>query len=81
MPAASAASGFSPTARSRRPNGVRYSTYQVSGTNAKAITIGARGISCSMGSCGVEPDERKNAPLRNPGSPSIRMLIAVPTTT
>ena len=30
-PAASAASGFSPTDRSRSPNGVLYSTYQISG--------------------------------------------------
>ena len=77
-PAASAASGFSPTARSRSPNGVRYRTYHVSGTNANAITMGARGNRCSIGICGVEPDERKNAPLRKPGRPIIRMLMAVP---
>src|SRR5688572_6643384 len=80
-PAASAAPGFSPTARRRRPNGVRYSTYHASGTHANAITIGARGSRFSIGICGVDPDDRKNAPLRNPGSPIISMLIAVPTTT
>src|SRR6185503_13283979 len=80
-PAASAAAGFSPTDRRRRPNGVRYNTYQVSGTSTAAITIGAYGISCSLGSWGVDPDERNNAPLRNPGTPNMRILIAVPLTT
>src|SRR5258708_37853118 len=63
-PAASAASGFSPTARRRSPKGVRYITYQLIGTSANAMTIGVHGIKCSLGSCGVEPEERKNAPLR-----------------
>src|ERR1700682_6512828 len=80
-PAASAASGFSPTARSRRPNGVRYSTYHVSGTRRPAITIGVYGISCSFRSWGVDPDDRNRAPLKKPGTPDIRMLMAVPLTT
>src|SRR5712692_2227817 len=79
-PAASAASGFSPTDLRRKPNGVRFKTYQLSGTRSAAITIGVYGINCSLGSCGVDPEDRKNAPLRNPGTPNIRMLIAVPLT-
>src|SRR5882762_5997107 len=80
-PAASAASGFSPTERSRNPKGVLYRTYQVISTRPKAITIGRRGISCARGICGVEPDDRKNAPLRKAGIPNMRILIAVPVTT
>ncbi len=45
------------------------------------MTMGVQGINCSFGTCGVEPDERKNAPLRSAGTPSIRMLMAVPETT
>src|SRR6266850_560376 len=80
-PAASAASGFSPTERNRNPNGVLYNTYQVIGTMAKEITIGVHGMSCSLASCGVGPDHRKSAPLRNAGMPILRMLMAVPVTT
>jgi len=40
-PAVSAASGFSPVARRRNPNGVLYKTYHVIGTSENAITIGA----------------------------------------
>src|SRR6266404_4381574 len=80
-PAASAASGFSPTARRRRPKGVRYITYQLIGTSANAMMIGVHGIRCSLGSCGVDPDERKNAPLKKPGIPNIRILMAAPLTT
>ena len=36
IPAVSTAAGFSPTARSRRPKRVRYSSHQVSGTQANA---------------------------------------------
>ena len=79
--AASAASGFSPTERSRKPNGVLYRTYQAKGTKTTAIQMGVLGIKCSLGICGVDPDERKNAPLRKPGTPIIRMLMAVPVTT
>src|SRR3989442_2044890 len=81
-PAASAASGFSPTDRKRNPKGVLYKTYQVMGsTTKKAITIGSQGTNCSLGICGVEPDDRKNAPLRKAGMPNMRILIAVPVTT
>src|SRR5882724_10658956 len=83
-PAASAASGFSPTARRRSPKGVSYTTYQTKETRitrAIAITTGDCGNKWSLGSWGVEPDERKSAPLKNPGIPSIRILIAAPLTT
>ena len=73
-PAASAASGFSPTDRRRKPKGVRYSTYHESGTMSAAMTIGVLGISCSLGNCGVEPEDRKNAPLKNPGTPTIKRV-------
>src|SRR5262245_57027917 len=80
-PAVSVASGFSPAARNRKPNGVRYRTYHVTGTRANAITIGALGIKFVRGICGVEPVVPKSAPLRRVGTPNIRMLIAVPLTT
>jgi hypothetical protein len=34
-----------------------------------------------LGICGVEPEERKSAPLSIAGTPVIRILIAVPLTT
>src|SRR5215213_10813490 len=83
-PAASAASGFSPTDLSRSPKGVLYRTYQMTATSTRiaiAITIGDCGSRWSLGICGVEPDDRKNAPLRNPGIPIIRILMAAPLTT
>ncbi len=45
------------------------------------MTIGVHAIRFSFGICGVEPDERKNAPLRSAGTPVSRMLMAVPETT
>ena len=45
------------------------------------MTTGVMGIKFSFGICGVEPEERKNAPLRSAGIPIIRMLMAVPDTT
>src|SRR5262245_60665942 len=81
IPAVSAASGFSPTARSRRPNGVRYNRYQTAGTRAKPMTIGAFGIRLVWGIGGVAPVVPKSALLRSVGTPSIKMLIAVPATT
>src|SRR5689334_3817162 len=83
-PAASAASGFSPTDRKRKPNGVLYNTYHVAATSNKtaiATTAGDCGSRWSLGSCGVEPEDRNNAPLKKPGMPSIRMLMAAPLTT
>ena len=62
-PAASAASGFSPVARSRKPNGVLYKTYQQTGTSKKAkIEAIERRLKnsrkrCACGICGVEPEE------------------------
>jgi hypothetical protein len=45
------------------------------------MTTGVHGIKFSFGICGVEPDERKAAPLTTAGTPIIRMLMAVPLTT
>ena len=80
-PAVSVASGFSPAARSRSPNGVRYSTYQSTGTRAKAMMIGAFGIKFERGICGVDPVVPNSAPLSSVGTPNIRILMAVPVTT
>src|SRR4051812_38538123 len=80
-PAVSAASGFSPTARRRNPYGVRFKTYQVRGTSAKAKMMGAVGRRLLIGICGVAPVESKSAPLISAGTPRKRMLIAVPVTT
>ena len=38
MPATSAASGFSPTARMARPSGVRASIHQAAGTTSRKAT-------------------------------------------
>src|SRR6266508_3829697 len=72
-PAASASSGFSPTDRSRNPQGDLYKSYQISGTSAKALNIGRRSIRCSLVICGVEPEDKKKAPLRKAGIPIIRI--------
>ena len=54
----------------------------VSGTSTtKARKMGVPGIKFSFGTCGVEPEERKKAPLTRAGMPVIRMLMAVPLTT
>ena len=45
------------------------------------MTIGVQGIRCSLGIWGVDPEERKKAPLRKAGMPIMRMLMAVPVTT
>src|SRR6266540_4414388 len=76
-PAASAASGFSPTERSRKPKGVLYNTYQLIGTIGKAIMMGVVEISGSLPIGGVAPEDKKNAPLRNPGTPIINIFRAV----
>src|SRR5687768_17975195 len=55
-PAASAASGFSPTDRNRNPKGVLYKTYQTAATKttiATAYTAGCCGSRWSFGTCGV----------------------------
>src|SRR6185295_18072636 len=44
-------------------------------------TCASDGMSCSLGSCGVDPDERNSAPLSTAGRPRNRMLMPVPVTT
>ena len=45
------------------------------------MMIGASGMSCSWGSCGVAPVEANRAPESSAGTPRKRMLMAVPLTT
>src|SRR5688500_19544959 len=57
-PAASAASGFSPTDRKSKTNGVLYNTYQITASNTRiaiANTTGECTNRCSLGSIEVDP--------------------------
>src|SRR5437588_4504617 len=62
-------------------SGVRRMKDQTKVNNEMAVTVSDGGIKFSFGICGVEPDERKNAPLSSAGTPVRRMLMAVPEAT
>ena len=53
----------------------------MTGTNTNAMTIGAFGIRFLRGIWGVDPIVSNSAPLSSVGTPSMRILIAVPVTT
>ena len=94
MPAVSTASGFSPTARRRRPKRVRAITHQVTGTDERAPTIdqdavaGAReeraAVRRWLGRVAAPASGRRAGTRQLPSTtvrPAARMLMATPLTT